>query len=475
MMAFVRSVIEDGIKLAPGVIAQLLGGFAVNILLAKILLPEQFGEYSLFVLGQAYLVSLVFGWFQNAIIRFKSGADSFADVFTFGKKLFFLLGIMLGIITLLGFELLPFNTAMLFFLAMLLFLAGSAFTTLQCLYRASFKTMSFSWNAMLLALLKVSFLGGLLFLWGDGRRDVALPVVFLLLILSHVLVVLWQLLRFHHRSAPLSSRAMVGKQEVMRWIRYGFPLSLSLLVISLLQSADRYLLAILTTLKEVGVYAFWMGMGMQLGQGVYRLLFMALNPRLFQAHERTPSTSYGRIEALTWGYAIWFAPFCVLIGMYLPETLQAFGVSAEYNEGSWIAMFGAFSSFMLGFAQLLGKKLELNEKTWVFIFAAIASLGVMVVVDLGVVRQFGLIGACFGNVLALFTYGVVLAWKSQSLPMLIIGALGGLLALVIGWMGYFNEYYFGGFLAVITTVVEYFVLCSTLFWAFVRLKKPKVV
>jgi len=236
---------------------------------------------------------------------------------------------------------------------------------------------------------------------------------------SFVPVLAWQ----YWRLGRLASTTMpaAGSQEstrvlLRRSVGYGLPLALSGLIVTLLQSGDRYLLAGLVSLRDLGIYTFWMSIGLQFGRGMYNLVFAVLNPRLFQLHGTDPAGANAWARALGGTYVAVFLPLVTAIGLVIPSALALLNIRSEYVASGHLVLFGLGAAFLFGLSQLCGKRREFEARTGVFVWAAGLGAAVMVVGVYLLVPVLGVEGAAVATLAGVATYCAVLAVASRMVP-----------------------------------------------------------
>ena len=157
---FRHLVVSDAVRLAPGFLAQILGGFGITLILGIYLSPEAMGLYSLFWIAQAYLATFGSGWLQNAAIRYLPENVNRTGFFL---KTSLLLTLLLALLSLLLAPLLvwlfsPVLSGENVLWTVVIFLGAALFSLFQGILRGAFQQHHFSISALLLALSKIGLL-----------------------------------------------------------------------------------------------------------------------------------------------------------------------------------------------------------------------------------------------------------------------------------------------------------------------------
>ena len=414
--SFGRLLVGDIIRLTPGLMAQLVDGFVVNTVLGVYLPPQAMGLYTLFWLTQAYVADFVTGWLRTAIIRFLPENPyhlrrfirfAFITILVVGA-----LGTLVAVVLAMG-QADKFRWAHLAW-TVAIFCGLSFFLTFQCALRGLFEQSHFSASAVLLVLTKVLLL--LVFLPNATDR---VATALMAMALSYVPPLIWQWKRLRQMDKQRASRDVEKSGDgplLRRSLVYGMPLTVSLFIINWLQTGDRYLLATLVDLKELGIYTFWMGIGLQMK--VYRIIFTALGPRLFQMNQADPARAKHYVQRLIGVYMLIAAPLLTALGLLLPPILVWLKINPQYAPASHLVFYGMGIAFFLGLVQLCGKEREFAEKTAVFMQAAVPSVLVMVAGVYVLTPLVGLDGAAIATLAGFGLHFFIVAFAARTWPTL---------------------------------------------------------
>lgn len=414
--------------------------FATRILWGIYMPPEALGLLALYIVTQDQTRSLATGWLQNAAIRFLPDDQAYLSRFlSFAIAVIVLTSLVgLSVAILLKITVFHANESFKWFyllLTVVVFIESSLFVVFQSFLRGIFEHMRFSAAAIIQDVARLVFL---ILLLPHVQDSVA--AVLNALIISYLPAVYWQAgkLRSTISVAEIKQRSFSKDSLLIRSIKYGVPLSVSLFFLNLSLMGDRYLLAKLFSLKQLGIYAFWMGIGLQVVQGMNRLFFMAVNPRLFQVNSMNSAKAIHYVRIFSGYYVLLGLPAIILLGNLLQPVLILLKIKSEYATGAHLIYFGMGMAFFLALGQLVGKKREFSIQMTVFIYAAIAALLVMVIGILILSQLVGLYGAAIAVLLGSASYFVVIAMIARNWPPFshaFIGCLAGFgMLLVSQWM-----------------------------------------
>jgi O-antigen/teichoic acid export membrane protein len=404
------------------------------------------GLYTLFWLAQVYAASISVGWLQNAVVRFLPENHTYQTQFMrFSFISVLIVGALSGFITIalgIGWGE-KFQWAHLVWTVAILCCA-SLFSVFQNMLRGLFEQTQFSTSAVMLVATKIVLLFVLL-----PRAQDRVMTALMAMALSHPPVLFWQWSKLQNLRPQDSQTITKGFEGSLlrRSIIYGMPLTLSLFIITILQTGDRYILATLVSLKDVGIYAFWMTIGLQLGRGLYGFIFITINPRLFQLYRSDSYRAKRYVHRLTGLYVIIAAPLLTVFGLLLPPTLSWLKINPQYNPESHLIFYGVGMAFCLGLAQLCGKHFEFSGKTMAFVFASVIGVLVMVAGVFTLTPLWGIKGAAMSSCAGFTVYFVSIASMSGTWPKISDFLLAGLAVALFIMIYEMASDFFGNFVS----------------------------
>ncbi|MCP3678306.1 MAG: oligosaccharide flippase family protein [Deltaproteobacteria bacterium] len=191
-------------------------------------------------------------------------------------------------------------------------------------------------------------------------------------------------------------------------LKYGYPLILSGLSLLLIESGDRYVLRVMSSLSDVGLYSF----GYTIAGIMLFLLVVplkqALHPITFKQESRPEQLKGFLKRNCTYFYFVGMF-FCLFLSLYSKEVIQIMA-RKETFWGSWVIVpIITFSYLQHGVGNFVGWGLVMTKKTFYIsinvLIAAIVNIGLNILF----IPYWGIIGAA---VATLFSYFV---WNSLKL------------------------------------------------------------
>jgi O-antigen/teichoic acid export membrane protein len=415
--SFSKKVLRDALLLVPGRLAHLLGGFAVTIILGKFLSPERLGVFTLFWIGQMYIALFASGWLQNAVIRFLPEEREYIRTYS---RLSIMVAAAVGILGFIAISFLKESTLghlcseSYFIWATIICSLSCFFLVNQSIFRGSFKLVLFSVNNFVLSSCQVIFLVFLIPKAVD-RANMALIALAMSYVPAVVLqsISLWNL----NKQVVVNRERHEGFRSLSKQsLIYGVPLSISLLLISFLQTGDRYILVKLLSLKELGIYSFWMRIGLNVSRAIYGLIFTILNPRFFELCATDYEKAKRYVRRLLDLYVLIIPAVLAVVGSSLILFLHLIRISPMYNTNSHLVFYAMGMAFLLGLTQLCGKNLEFNVNTKPFVYASSAGITGMVLGCYLLTPLFKMEGAAIGTLSGFCIYFLIIAIWSLTCP-----------------------------------------------------------
>ncbi len=233
-----------------------------------------------------------------------------------------------------------------------------------------------------------------------------------------------------HSLVPRFDRAVL-----VRMLRYGAPLIPVAIAYMVMQYSDRWVLAHVLSLADVGVYAVSVKMGsaMMLIVSAFQL---AWGPFAF-ARARTPEAPalYSRVLTLFVAVA---SSLALGVGLIAPEVL-AWLVPPAYHAAAFPGALLAFASVAYGGYYIAGLGVTLAFRTGILAWTSGAAALIAVVLNLALARPLGLMGVAIATLAGFGLSSVLLYVVSQRvhpIPFRGVRALWlfgfGLLALALG-------------------------------------------
>lgn len=398
----IKYIGKDMLKYVPAKFLPALISLVSLPIYTNIFSPDEYGIYSMVMSGVGLISNIVAGWLGHSALRFYDEFNDQKDKSTlfysniFGVLFFFYFIIF---ILFLLFKLIPFDlvwnenyilltSLILLFTASTLkivrkMLRGARFTTLYSLF-----SILLPGGKLLFVILlknKLSFLGTTLLL---------LATVFIELIIIFI---------FFIKVKPNFNFKTLNKNLIIRMSKFGIPLMVNSLLAWILSVSDRYLIGLLKSSSDVGLYSISYSIGDKSLKLVFTTLMLAAYPIIIKAWNRNNKQ---HVEKLLSKLIKYFFILCIpivaalfIIGPLLISVLAA----EEYYQGYMVLPWVGLGVFMMGLSQYVHKIWELTENTKTIVMFNFIAATSNLLLNLILIPYFGFIA---GGISTFISYSI---------------------------------------------------------------------
>lgn len=411
----IKRTARDSLIYIPSKIIPAVVGIVLIRVLTTIFTPEEYGHYqvTLTTFGLIRVFSMV--WLGSSVTRFFLGFRKENKNSIFFSTLFFasILGILIVAGISFGLNFLFFKQKLVPELFSLINLAifastfSAFFEIFVTVFRAGLEPKKYTLFWVLFSMGK-PFIGIALILifgfrvegifWGFLIAPLLLDIViFLKLNLSQHLKI-----------------AFVSKFLLNQFVRYGVPISFSLLSFWILSLSDRYFIEFFRGSGDVGFYSVGYTISEKTLNFLYMILMLAAYPIIVDNWEKYGEKhTQNLITELTRIFFIICSPVLVTL-VFIPEEIFLIFSDSKFLDGAKILPLISLGVFMNGLTQYVLKGFELRKKSIkIAVLALFAGLS-NVFLNLILIPRYGTIGAGISACLAYFVYFISAVYFSRS-------------------------------------------------------------
>jgi len=352
-----------------------------------------YGRYSLAMVIVSVGSTAIFGWLEQAILRFESDQDSLLST-SFGLILVlsFITG-SIGILGLLLFESTLSEFQDFYIVAILGAISIGIFNVLRAVFQARLEPRRVTLYKFINSLFKLTIGIALSFfvinsitgwLWGG----VLAGIIAILFMIAHLDI----------------DQLSFDLNLVYRLTRYGIPMIGWLFGLSLLTFVDRILIEGLSTTSAVGIYSSNYTI-VQTG------LPLVLSPIIQTAHpvimDKWNGNNLGLVEEMIKEYSRYFLILGVGATIFagaISRPLSTLVLGEGFHEGYAIIPIIGASLFFWNFAMIGHKGLELRESTGIMTGGILLSVIANVGLNYALIPLFGYLGAALATMISSFIY-----------------------------------------------------------------------
>ena len=197
-------------------------------------------------------------------------------------------------------------------------------------------------------------------------------------------------------------------------LKFGYPLVGSAYSNLLIQSGDRYLLQILSSINAVGLYAVGYKVASLINFALVVPLKQAFTPILHQ-YEHDPEAQRKLIGELARGYYFGALFLCLGVSLFARETVMLLLRNEELWAGWVIVPIIGFSFVQHGLGNLLGWGIIMRDKS----FLISVNIAIAAVVNIGLnllfIPRWGMLGAAYATLASYFVWNGLKIYFSYTL------------------------------------------------------------
>ena len=398
-------------------LANIFISFGTIMILTRLLSGAEFGLYALAVITVEFVHLGLFSWIESAMERFWARADRHDKINHFVKSLFafcLIFGTVMTLTTLIIIYVLPLDTRIktVFGFA----LGALSLRNLSCLFLESHLAAqrSLRYSIVYTLITMGGFAIGIILILVTPLRESA-PFIGILIALS--LSMFFEI--------PFMFKFMKGGKfdpnYIKQAMRYGIPISISLMFSYALNSADMYFIASLMSWDAAGAYNAGYNLASRSLEVVFIWISMALTPIIIKAVEMETQDKANDIVRACGAAMLWIT-LPMATGIALVAQPAGIILGESVRSGAIIVMpYIAFAGAMSGMlTYYVHKAFMISERTDLFIWVLIPPTFVNLALNWVLIPKLGLIGAVIATCLSYFMaliFAIFIGRRHYPLPL----------------------------------------------------------
>lgn len=396
-----NAIFKDIVKYSPSKLCGMLGNALIVPVYTHLLLPEQYGLYSLSIAFLSFLCIIFSDWVGLSGLRF---FRSFQLADELPKYLSMLVTILVfNICTMFVFAFLFrhnfydfFNIQPKYFFCILLLIIPVAIRALLFqLLRAQLKSISFTFSTIInqiltmgLSVLIIKFfnLGALSLLLGMG---ISITLIDILLIYQSGILK-------YFRKPNLQWKVLLPM------FQYGIPIAATSLSAWVINQSNKFIMNSISGFKEVGLVGVAYGLTLPLFMTIFSIITVAAVPRIFNMFEEKADVR-PIITRFTGYFLVVSLPMIVLVSIYSPQFVDMLA-NTKFHEAYRLIPYFAFGCFFMALSDYTTLQYHLANKTYIDFILKLISGIVGIVANIVLIPKMGLEGAGIATLSANFIY-----------------------------------------------------------------------
>lgn len=386
-------------------VANVFISFGTIMILTRLLSGAEFGLYALAVITVEFIHLGLFSWIESAMERFWARADRNNNINNFTKSLFsfcLIYGVVVVATVLAILYVLPVQSDVKIVLATAL--AALSLRNLSCLFLESHLAAerSLRYSMVYTSITMGGFAIGIILILMTPLRASA-PFIGILIALS--LSMFFEI--------PFMAKIMKGgkyrNEHLKQAFRYGFPISIALMLTYTLNSADMYFIVHFLGWESAGQYNAGYNLANRSLDVLFVWISMALTPVIIQAVEKESAERANSIVRSCGAGMLWIA-LPMATGIALVAEPAGIILGEAVRDGAVTVMpYIAFAAVMNGMLTYYAQKaFMISERTDIFVWVLIAPVALNLLLNFLLIPQYGLTGAVIATCFA-YALGLLLA------------------------------------------------------------------
>ncbi len=383
-------IFKDMLKYSPSKIIGMVGNAIVIPIYTNLLLPEQYGLYSLSIAFLSFLCIIFSDWVGLSGLRFFRQAQLADDLSEYLSTLVSILGINLFTMFVLAFFMQNplvtfFKISPVYFYAVLILIIPVAIRALLFqLLRAQIKPASYTFSTILNQFMTIGM--SILFI-----KVLHLGAMSMLLAMGLSITITDIILMFQSNIFKFFKKPNLSWSIIFPIILYGFPLAASSLSGWIINQSNKVVMNSIKSFTEVAYVGVAYGATMSILMTIFSIITVAAIPRIYRMFEA--KIDVRPIVARFTGYFLLAAlPIVSVMALYPHDVLVMLNTNAKFMNAATLVPYFVFGTMFLCLTDYTTLQYHLANKTWITFIIKLLSGITNVLLTLYLVPIIGLKG-----------------------------------------------------------------------------------
>lgn len=396
-----RGIFADILKYAPSKFVGFLGNALIVPIYTNLLLPEQYGVYSVSIALLSFLCIIFSDWVGLSGLRFFRKHQLIDDLPNYITTLISILALNLVLMFVFGYIFHDricsfFNIPIQYFFAILFLIIPVAIRALLFqLIRAQLKSLSFTLSTILNQFMTIGLSVFFVKLLGLGAYGMLLGMGVSITLIDILLIYQSNIIKWFRLSK-------------VRWnfflpiFVYGIPIAATSLSTWIVNQSNKFIMSGIKGFSEAGIVGVGYGLTLPLLLTIFSLITVAVIPRIYNMYEER--VDIRPILSKFVGYYLLISlPIITIISLYSGAYVEAFANEKFYSAYKLIPYF-SFGTFFLALTDYTTLQYHLANKTYIEFILKLISGIVCVILNILLIPKMGLVGVGIATLSANFIY-----------------------------------------------------------------------
>ena len=385
-----RGIFKDMIKYSPSKIIGMIGNMLVIPVYTNLLLPEQYGLYSLSIAFLSFLCIIFSDWVGLSGLRFFRKAQLADDLSEYLSTLVTILGtnllVMFSLCAIFQYKMIPFfKISHVYFWAVLFLIIPVAVRALLFqMLRAQIKPASYTFSTIFNQFLTIGL--SILFI-----KTLKLGAMSMLLAMGIAISITDIILMFQSKIYKYFKKPKLSWSVLFPIMLYGFPLAASSLSGWIINQSNKVVMNSIKGFTEVAYVGIAYGATMSILMTVFAIITVAAIPRFYRMYEAKIDVRH--IVGRFIGYFLLIAlPIVTIFALFPYDILYILKTNAKFIDAAKLIPYFAFGTLFLCMTDYTTIQYHLANKTWITFLIKLTSGVSNVLLTLYLVPIMGLKG-----------------------------------------------------------------------------------
>ena len=358
-----RGIFKDMIKYSPSKIIGMIGNMLVIPVYTNLLLPEQYGLYSLSIAFLSFLCIIFSDWVGLSGLRFFRKAQLADDLSEYLSTLVTILGtnllVMFSLCAIFQYKMLPFfKISHVYFWAVLfLIIPVAARALLFQMLRAQIKPASYTFSTIFNQFLTIGL--SILFI-----KTLKLGAMSMLLAMGIAISITDIILMFQSKIYKYFKKPKLSWGVLFPIMLYGFPLAASSLSGWIINQSNKVVMNSIKGFTEVAYVGIAYGATMSILMTIFAIITVAAIPRFYRMYEAKIDVRH--IVGRFIGYFLLIAlPIVTIFALFPYDILYILKTNAKFIDAAKLIPYFAFGTLFLCMTDYTTIQYHLANKTWI--------------------------------------------------------------------------------------------------------------
>ena len=396
-----KGIFADMVKYAPSKLVGFLGNALIVPVYTNLLLPEQYGVYSISIALLSFLCIIFSDWVGLSGLRFFRKHELIDDMPNYITTLIAILGInlllMFGLSYVFHNQICSFfNLPIQYFFAILFLIIPVAIRALLFqLIRAQLKSLSFTLSTIVNQFMTIGLSVFFVKMFGHGAYGMLLGMGV---------------------SISLIDILLIYQSNIFKWIKfnkvrwnfllpifaYGIPIAATSLSAWIINQSNKFIMNSIKGFSEAGIVGVGYGLTLPLLMTIFSIITVAAIPRIYRMYEDRIDVR-PILSKFTSYYILISLPIITIMALYSDVYVSVFA-NENFHRASKLIPYFSFGTFFLVLADYTTLQYHLANKTYIEFILKLVSGIFGVILNILLIPKTGLVGVGIATLSANILY-----------------------------------------------------------------------